>query len=318
MILENKFIREKKQKKHLIMTILIIFFLLFFSFILLFTNTQHSTLEEDSYVSFSGILTVDNNYPLYTHLLDQGSQQMYVKSTRIDLNAFVGKQILVKGHKIEENNSSVLDVALVYAVDQRYILRDKQYIFPKKFFLLDINDDENLSVKVGSNTVAVSYDKMPAFTINAFVCNKIIPNQDCGVLRKNLVNTYVKSFTSPLGYQFLQGTGNVWYVLEKDTPIGYRFSPSDAEYLVNLSYIFHPLDGKLITHRNRYLIERQCLTKNMTLSKIKNIKKQHIKGGKYLQLALQLSVKDMHGKTEDLTCDMLVDLWDTDLWFMKQ
>ncbi len=164
MILENKFIREKRQKKRLMTTILITFFLICFGLLVVLTNTkQEMLMESTDHITFAGMLVSDTNYPSYTHTITSGDTRFHAKSSTINLNTFAGKNLRIRGEIVDASSEiPTVDINMIYTPEQSYFLKDKKYIFPKKFFLLDLSQDTMLSLDLEGKT-QVLYDRSPAF-----------------------------------------------------------------------------------------------------------------------------------------------------------
>lgn len=297
--------------------ILVVFFLLFFSFIILFTNNSaHHTNDFDlgNTISVSGILSIDNNYPIYTHSLEVEWASLYLKSSEINLNTLTGDKISIWWEIVDtHNNIPIIEVSAAHNLNQNYILKNRKYIFPHDFFILDVQQDANISIVQQSNKIQVFYNWVFAFGVNSFICNKIIPDQDCKTLREQLIGKYVKTFKSPLWYQFFQSSDDIWYILEKDSPVGYIFYAPSEDDLVNLSYVFFPIDSKLFTKMKQSFIERECLWDAEELVTVKKIYQENIVFDKYLKLSLWLEVLS-DKKKKDIDCDLLIDLLDITIW----
>ncbi len=150
MLLENHFLRQKKQKKQLLVTILVTMFLLFFSFVLLFTTNRHET---DNFVlgasyTIVGELKQNDNYPFYTHSISSGDLVYYVHSPAINLNAFSDQTVSLRGVFLEKKDKkNIFDIRFLKTPDQSMIYSQKRYIFPGDLLFIDTKEDNNISAK---------------------------------------------------------------------------------------------------------------------------------------------------------------------------
>lgn len=339
MLLENDFLRQKRQKKQLFVTILVVSFVLFFCFLFLFVNgRESSSFVQGEYYNFVGDLQENNNYPLYTHSMNSGENNYYFRSSSINLNNFIAKEEKDKNNKNNQLSSSIklgatfqerknkkdiFEVNFLNDTKNDILYFQKNIIFPSDLLLINTKEDINISAKKEAGKIQIFYKETPAFSIDTFFCNKIVEGYDCEKIRKKLKEKHVDTFRSPLGYDFYKLADTTWYVLDKDNIISYIVSAPDTEMLVDLSYIINFIDKKYISENKKALITEKCLSEGEKLIKIESMK-HSVVDTKYFKFDFKLRYSDISDKenqqnwedTGKLTrsCGVMFDISDLDFW----
>ncbi len=158
-----------------------------------------------------------------------------------------------------EDKKDIFEVNLLKDLEHHIIYKKNTSIFLSDLLLINTNEDNNILAQKNNWKIEVSYNNIPAFSIDTFFCNKVVPWYDCEMIRKELKKKFVDTFQSPLWYHFYKVAEKTWYVLDKDDMISYIITAPDTDILVNLSYIITFIDKKYILAHKKDSILQQCL-----------------------------------------------------------
>ncbi len=267
MLFQNKVYREKKQRKRAFAIITTIIILTSFIFLFLFfqkpTDKPEYNYQEE--FRFEWIVSLDDNYPAYTHILNNSEIQFPIKSNLINLNNFQDKQIEAIW-KIEYSplkNQDVLIVDKIKNKNDNILIYNNIYFFTDSLLWFDFaNDLELVANKTGSN-IEVLFDETNLINIEPFICSKIVEWMNCEDIQEDLINENTNYFNSANGNKYYNYTWDTW-IMFNDNNLWYIVKVNSLDNLLNLSHIIHTIDSNYIFANNIDKIAESCNIENLT------------------------------------------------------
>ena len=264
-------IRKLKQKKIVNTKVVSLFILLcvatyFLIRLLTWIVERFNQTPQDSMVytlwatlTFSGTLVADNKFPNYTHsLVAQDGNKVWLKSTSINLNAYVDQELeLVGTVKKYFKITPVLEVSTLKIPDQWLILKDNRYFFVNDLLYLDFSAQAQLSAVKSGSDILVLFDKDPVVNLERFACSKILKTRDCTSLVTTYIQTHKDTFESYLGYMFYKHDTGYWTTFDANN-FWFLFKDISDDMILDISSMFKMVNKKFVIDNKMNLIKEYC------------------------------------------------------------
>jgi len=257
-------------------------------------------------LTFSGRIFVDNQFPNYTHAITiKEWKKIGLKSSTINLNAYVGKKIEIVGRvKKYFNVIPVIEVDTLKIPDQWLIINANKYFFVKDLVYLDFSTQPQLNATKSWNDLQVWFNKDSVVNIERFICSKILKDRDC----TSLVNDYIQSkkdtFDSYRGYTFYKHGTGFWATFD-DNKFGFLFKDISDDMILDVSNMFTIVNQDFIVKNKLNLIQSNCQNDFSQLHTIDLWWTITYHDPYTLTLALQWTDK----KNNPATCRITFDIW---------
>jgi hypothetical protein len=264
-------IRKLKQKKIVNTKVVSLFILLcvatyFLIRLLTWIVERFNQTPQDSMVytlwatlNFSGKLLVDNKFPNYTHsLVTQDGNKVWLKSTSINLNAYVDQDIEFVGTvKKYFKITPVLEVSTLKIPDQWLILKDNRYFFVSDLLYLDFSVQPQLSATKSGSDIIVLFDTDPVVSLERFACSKILKTRDCTSLVTTYIQSHKDTFESYMGYMFYKHDTWFWTTFDANN-FWFLFKDITDEMILDISSMFKMVNKKFVIDNKMNLIKEYC------------------------------------------------------------
>lgn len=261
MLFQNKIYREKVQRKRAFAIVITILLLLLFAFFFLFFNNNKNILiynYEDEF-RIEWVVSVDDHYPAYTHVVDYGGLTFPLKSNLINLNDFDWKNIEVIWN-IEyslSENKDVLAVERVRNYDDWMLIYNNTYLLNNALLLFDFSEDSELKATKTWNVIWIAFDDSNLITIEPFVCSKVVEWMDCEQMENDMVANGADYFDSANSDRYYNYTWDTW-MLFNDRSFGYKIEFTTLDNLLNISHVIHVIDWQYVFENNFEEIKNNC------------------------------------------------------------
>jgi uncharacterized membrane protein len=270
--------KENKQKKIWIMIISIII-ILWISLLAMtiIQNNNKTTYDIWDQIYTSWVIMTDDNYPTNTHKIINDNTTLGIKSSSINLNNFNQKNVIINWiiNKLD-TKYPVIDIKNIKEPKSKLIITDNRYFFTKELISFDFSQDTDITAAKIDNHIQIYYQDKPTIAVETFICNKIIPTQNC----KELISTYTNNlndvFTTYLGYTFYQNKEHSRVTFNNHT-LWYIFKTNDDEFLLNISHLINIIDSKFLAENKKDLIKTHCTNDEwLSINNINEINSQII------------------------------------------
>ncbi len=314
-------IRKFKQKKILNSKVIIWFFILcvwvYFLMRLItsvFGRLSHSTQIDMptlwASLVFSGKISVDNNFPSYTHsLIDPNGNKIWLKSSTINLNSYTDvKIVLVWRVKKYFKTTPILEVDTIKLPDQNVIVTNNTYFFVKDLVYLDLSAQAQLSAVKSWNDIQILFNDNSVIHIERFVCSKILKSRNCTYLITDYIKNHKDSFESYRWYTFYKHWTGFWTTFD-DNMFGFMFKDISDDMVLDISNMFKIVNKDFIIKNKLPLIQSHCRNDTTLLYSIDS------EGGLVYQnpYLINLTLNGNDKKNNPVTCKITFDVrnnWD--------
>ena len=270
--------KENKKRQIMIFSIMSIGFILLLALWIFIQKDQKKIIYKigDNIEIFSKI-SYDNNYPVNTHKISDRWYTFWLKSSFINLNNFVNKEVLLNG-KISEISITkpILQIESIKLPNSKTIIKENKYFFTDELISFDFSKDIDLKAERTWRNITIYYQNEPVMSVETFICSKVTPTQNCEEMTMNYTKNLNEMFTSYYGYVFYRNKENSRVTFNEDT-IGYIFKTADNNFLLNISHLINIINSKFIIENKQELIFNNCIDKNWNkLNKINKVSKEII------------------------------------------
>lgn len=220
-------------------------------------------------LTFSGRIVADNNFPNYTHsLITKEWKKIGLKSSSINLNAYVGKKIEFIGRvKKYFKVTPILELDTLKIPDQWLIINANKYFFVKELMYLDFSTQPQLSASKSWNDVQVLFNDKPVVAIERFVCSKILKARDCTYLVADYIKNNKDNFESYRAYTFYKHGTGFWTTFDNNQ-FGFLFKNVSDEMILDISNMFRIVNRDFVVEKKMDLIQSNCQNKFSQLHSI--------------------------------------------------
>ncbi len=309
-------IRKLKQKKIVNTKVISLFIILCVGVYFLITLTTGivNRLTNSSQVemptlwaslTFSGKISIDNNFPNYTHsLIDSNGNKIWLKSSTINLNSYKQIKIEIVGRvKKYFKTIPILEVDTVKIPNQDVMITNNRYFFVKDLLYLDFSTQPQLSATKSWNNIQVRFNENLVVNIERFVCSKILKSKNC----TNLITDYIKnnkdSFESLRGYTFYKHWTGFWTTFD-DNVFGFIFKDIADEMVLDISNMFKIVNKDFILKNKIDLIQSNCKNSTVQLRNI-DTESTFLYEDPYL---IKLTLNGTDKKNNPVTCRITFDV----------
>lgn len=299
--------KDKKQKKVItIWSILIgigLIYLLWHSIWIGKINQNQYFIGQEIYIS--GIIIQSDHFPLYTHeLIQDETSKIWLISQNINLNNFLWEELIIKG-KVSDITKwyPIAQLNEIINPNQQINIKENKYIFNNELLSFDFSKDIKLLAKKQKNTIKIFFDNENILSIETFICNKVMENQDC----EKLKNTYNKN----LNEVFSSHQWNTFYKISENTRItfnentlGYIFQAENNDTILNMSNLIDIINPMFIAQQKSELISQNCIYQPWeNLEIFENIDIKIVDDN-----LLRLDISWLSNKQNKLECNLIIDL----------
>ncbi len=274
-IRKNGILSGKKIIKRIIILLIVLLIIKSIQYINNKINNDHSrivSMQVGESVAFSGYLSVDNNFPYYTHsIIDTDGDKIWLKSATINLNKYKGKVEIVG--KIERflKLVPIVEVDTIKLPNQGLIIKNNIYYFTNDFLYLDFTNQPQLSAVKSGNDVNILYGDNVVVSIERFFCGAVVKRQDCTALIGDYQTTQKDNFDSLWGYTFYRHGTGIRTAFDGDL-YGYVFKNIDDTMMTNLSNMIRIVNKDFILANKMADIRKNCSDQQNYLQSISDAK----------------------------------------------
>ncbi|MCX6823907.1 MAG: hypothetical protein NT085_02175 [candidate division SR1 bacterium] len=210
-------------------------------------------------LTFSGKIVVDNNFPNYTHsLITQEGKKIGLKSSTINLNAYVDKKIEFVGRvKKYFKVVPIIELDTLKIPDQGLIISANRYFFVKELMYLDFSTQPQLSASRSGNDIQVLFNQNPVVSIERFVCSKILRSRDCTYLIADYIKNNKDNFESYRSYTFYKHGTGFWTTFDNNE-FGFLFKNVSDDMILDISNMFKIVNLNFVVENKLKLIKSNC------------------------------------------------------------
>ena len=210
-------------------------------------------------ITFPGKIIVDNNFPMYTHsIINKEWKRVGLKSSTINLNAYVGKKIELVGRvKKYLKLTPILEVDTIKIPDQWLIITANRYFFVKELMYLDFSNQQQLSAFRSWNNIQVLFNDKPVVSIERFVCSTILKSRDCTYLITDYIQNNKDNFESYRSYTFYKHWTWFWITFD-DNMFGFLFKNISDDMVLDISNMFKIVNKDFVVANKLNLIQSNC------------------------------------------------------------
>ena len=237
----------------------------------LITGKQLHDYAKWDKIQFWWVLSVDNHFPVYTHIITRGSEKLGVKSVSTNLNDYLGNIEIVG--KIVDNDKwmPIADVEIVKLAKPWLIIKWNTYLFIKDLLYLDFSEQSQLAANKSGKNMTIYFNKEPLFTIERFLCSKILKDKDCNSIIESYLRSQKEFFMSDQWYSFYKHADKTRAVFDGNI-FGYMFKNVEDTTILDISNMVKIVNKDFIVNNKKDLIYQTCandddVAQNITFSK---------------------------------------------------
>ena len=256
-------------------------------------------------VHVQGVLSVDNNFPHYTHnIVDEKWTTVGVKSVAVNLNAYKDTKVEVVG-TLESflKSTPIVDVQSVKLPDAGLIVKNNVYYFTDQFLYIDFSTQPQLSASLSWKDIVIRFGGKPVVSIQRFLCAQILKGKDCTSLEDEYLKSQRDNFDSYRGYVFYKHGENIWTTFDGNL-FGYIFKNIDDDMMLNISSMIRIVNKDFIIQNKMPIIQGKCANADEYLKTIDTSKIQY-GDARNIQLMLQGESNKKH----TVQCSITFDTW---------
>lgn len=264
-------------------------------------STENIKIWND--ISFIGKISNENKFPIYTHIItNTNDERLYLKSSSINLNQYNNNKIEIVGTiKDIYKGSPVLEVHTIKLAEQWVIIKNNIYFFAKDLLYIDFSNQNQLSAQRTNKEIIINYDNKKLFTIERFLCSRVLKNKSCTYLIEDYGQTQKENFDSYRGYTFYKHWSWLRTVFDGNM-FGYIFKNVDDSMILDMSSMIRIIDKNFISNNKQDQIKQACTTKEWSISQITFSTIRHENDN---QITL---IVDWDIKKKVITCEVTFDM----------
>ncbi len=309
-------IRTFQKKRNVKKTILIIIIMVFWIFLVSkittsiynkITAPKIISAEESKIgneVTIKWEIKVENNFPIYTHSISNISQKFYIKSASINLNKFLWATNEIVG-KVTDNYKwiPVIDVDAIKDINQWLIIKDNIFFFVKDLLYLDFTNQNQLSAYKKDKEVTINYNDEKLFSIERFLCSRVLKNKNCMYLIDDYGQTQKETFDSYRWYTFYKHGTWLRTVFDGDM-FGYIFKNIEDDTIIDISSMIRIIDKYFIISNKGQQIKDACQTKDGNMQHINYSKIRHENDPNTITIIVDGDIS----KNKVISCEVTFDM----------
>lgn len=215
-------------------------------------------IQKWSTITATGIIQVDNNFPIHTHsLLLSNQSKIGLRSTTINLNNFLGEfEIQWTIHTVEKGTPSV-DVDMLKNRSSSYIIKDNIYTYLKQQIIINLQNLVSIYSFSDANNIYIITDGLPIVTIAYIDCKETAKQEQCESYQNLINNSSTQRFTAPTGITFYKVKEWVWTIFHNDNKIYILTSDTDDD-IIDFSNTIDLLDWPYVLEKYQEEIFASC------------------------------------------------------------
>jgi hypothetical protein len=251
--------KENKKRQAIFFLILwTIFFVISLFIYLIYQNQGKTRYKVWDTISITGIVHIDNNFPINTHKIKNEKTSFGIKSSSINLNSLLNNKIIINW-KIQNisNKIPVLSIDNIKDPESKLIIKENKYFFINELISFDFSKDIDIKAEKEWKNIVIYYQNEPLVQIETFICSKITPTQDCEIMTYNYTKNLNEMFTTFLWYNFYKNNEDSRVTFNENT-IWYIFKTADSNFLLNISHLINIINSKFIIENKKDLILDNC------------------------------------------------------------
>lgn len=251
-------------------------------------------------ISFSWKIKDDNNFPIYTHKLENENwEKIYLKSSSINLNNY-SWNIEIYGEIMNfQKRTPIIEVFSMKFPDQWLIIKNNTYFFIKDLLYIDFSNQKNLSAKKSTKEIDIYYQWDKIFSIERFLCSRVLRQKDCNYLIEDYGNTQKENFDSYRWYTYYKHGTWLWTIFD-GIMFGYVFKNIEQETMLDISSMIRIIDKNFIISNKEKQIKEACNKAGVT---IKQIWASSIKYEDNDNISIIIKLND------NQKCEVTFDMW---------
>ncbi len=260
-------------------------------------------IQEGSTITATGIIQIDNNFPIHTHSLVLSNQsKIGLRSTTINLNNFLGEfEIQGNIHTINKWMPSI-DVNTLKNKPSSYIVRDNIYTYLKQQIIINLENLVSIYSFSDENNVYIITDGLPVITIWYIDCKENSKQKQCEWYQNLINNSDTERFISPIGITFYKVKEWVWTIFHNDNKI-YTLTSDTDDDIIDFSSTIDLIDGPYILEKYQEEIFSSCAELDSVTQVATEKSEQWV----------TINITGTNTKKETLGCKISIDLRD-DMW----
>lgn len=254
-------------------------------------------------IIFAGNMDIDNHFPVYTHSIYRWGTQIGLRSSSINLNNYTG-EIEVAGLVLEIYKwIPIIDVSVVKLEKPGLIVKWNTYTFIKDLIYFDFSDQVQLSANKSWKNISIYFEKEPVFSLERFLCSKIITDKDCNQIIETYITAKKEFFNSSLGYVYYKISDSQWALFDWNL-FGYIFRNTDDNTLLDMSSMIKIINKNFVLANKYELIKEKCKNDEYKVKDI-SFSKLWFNDPYYVVMTVEGSTKSK----KDYSCSITFDLW---------
>lgn len=264
-------------------------------------NTQDTTISGEASIQWT--IIDKNNYPKYTHMIrTDKNQEIWIKSSNINLNNHVWKLVQIAGIYDTKNNN-VINIDVLKLPQEKTIIKWNQYLFIDNGVIFDFWDQNEIkAVQTKEWDIKITITNEPITSFQRFSCRKILKWQTCDKLTQEYESKEKETFDSLEWYRFYKHADK--YRLTFDNNFGYIFKDISDENILNLSNSFTIINEKFIIDNKLQQIEDNCKDAENSASEIVESKIQYGSDNTLISLIMETKTEQW----KNAKCTMTFDI----------
>ncbi len=255
-------------------------------------------------ISINWKISYDNNFPINTHKITDKEQSFWLKSSDINLNNLVNKNIVLNWEIIDISiKHPILQIKNIKLPESKVIINENRYFFTNELISFDFSKDIDLKAERTWRNITIYYQNEPVLSVETFVCSKITPTQNCEEMIMNYSRNLNEMFTTYFWYTFYKNKENSRVTFNENT-IWYVFKTSDNNFLLNISHLINIINSKFITENKQDIIFDNCIDwSGNQLKTINRLSKEIID-----ENLTRIDIEWLDTQKESMKCKLTVDI----------
>jgi len=161
MDIRNILNKKKENKKRSIMIIsitIIILLMTIFPIINISKNNNTIKYKVWDQISINWYITQEDNYPTNTHIISNETTTFWLKTSSINLNNLLNKDITIEGTIDNiDNKYPILTIKNIKDKKSKLIIHDNKYFFTNDLISFDFSQDPDITADEKNNHIKIYY-----------------------------------------------------------------------------------------------------------------------------------------------------------------
>jgi len=257
-----------------------------------------------NFVKIQWKLSVNNNFPNYTHaIVDENWNKYGLKTASINLNEYLGRVEILWRIENDIKWLLIVDVETVKIPTQSLIIKNNRYFFTKDMLYLDFSQQPQLKAVKSDNGVNVVFNSWVLFNVERFLCSKIFKKWGCETLIEDYWRNKKDTFDSYRWYRFYKHGTWIWTTFDWDA-YAYLFKDVEDNNLLDISNMIRLVNKDFVLDTKYDIIKSKCKNSKESMSSVSSSKMK--------DLWENLISIDLIGKTNVdnyYDCKIVMDVW---------